>query len=438
MAVGHESAITPDAEHRRQLRRAVLAATIGTAIEWYDFFLYSTVTGLVFARLYFPQADRFVGTIEAFGVYTVGFIARPIGAAIFGHYGDRLGRKAALVVTLLLMGIATFLVAIVPGYQYIGIWGAVLLTVLRFVQGIGVGGEWGGSVLLSMEWARSNRHRGFITSWPQFGVPAGLFLANLAVLAFSRMSGEQFLTWGWRVPFLFSIVLVALGLYIRLGIQETPVFARLVAERRIERQPVLEVIRRHPREIVLTALCRTAEQAPFYLFTSFVFAYGVDVLHLDRNFILMAVLGAATLSFVSIPFFGHLSDRLGRKRTYMFGAALVGFYGFAYFRLLDTRVPYLVVIAIVLSLVPHDIMYGPQAALIAESFPGRLRYSGASLGYQLSSLIAGGPAPLIATALLRRYRSAMPLTWFILACAVISLMATAKLKDHTNKDVTDS
>jgi MFS family permease len=239
------------------------------------------------------------------------------------------------------------------------------------------------------------------------------------------------------VPFLFSIVLVALGLYIRLGIQETPVFARLVAERRIERQPVLEVIRRQPREIVLTALCRTAEQAPFYLFTSFVFAYGVDVLHLDRNFILTAVLGAATLSFVSIPFFGHLSDRLGRKRIYMFGAALTGFYGFAYFRLLDTRMPYLVAIAILLSLLPHDIMYGPQAALIAESFPARLRYSGASLGYQLSSLIAGGPAPLIATALLSRYRSATPLAWFILACSVISLIATAMLKDHANKDVSE-
>lgn len=433
-----EAAATENTEHRRQLRRAILASTIGTAIEWYDFFLYSTVTGLVFARLYFPQADPLVGTVEAFGVYTVGFIARPIGAAIFGHYGDRLGRKAALVATLLLMGIATFLVALVPGYRYIGVWGAVLLTVLRFVQGVGVGGEWGGSVLLSMEWAQSNRHRGFITSWPQFGVPAGLFLANLAVLAFSAMSGEQFLTWGWRLPFLLSIVLVALGLYIRLGIQETPVFARLVANRRIERQPVLEVIRRQPREIILTALCRTAEQAPFYLFTAFVFTYGVDVLKLDRNFILTAVLGAAVLSFVSIPLFGHLSDRFGRNRIYMFGAALVGFYGFAYFRLLDTRMPYLVAIAIILSLVPHDIMYGPQAALIAESFPGRLRYSGASLGYQLSSLIAGGPAPLIATALLSHYHSAIPLALFILGCAIISLVATAMLKDHANKDVSDS
>ena len=419
MAASHESGTINDAEHRRQLRRAVLAATIGTAIEWYDFFLYSTVTGLVFARLYFPRADPLVGTLEAFGVYAVGFLARPIGAAIFGHYGDRLGRKAALVVTLLLMGIATFLVALVPGYQYIGIWGGIMLTVLRFIQGIGVGGEWGGSVLLSMEWAQSNRHRGFITSWPQFGVPAGLFLSNLAVLAMSAVSGEQFLTWGWRVPFLFSIVLVVLGLYIRLGIQETPVFVRLVAERRIERAPVLEVLRRQPREIILTALCRMAEQAPFYLFTAFVFAYGTEVLHLNRNFLLMAVLAAAMISFVSIPFFGHLSDRLGRKRVYMFGAALTGVYGFAYFMLLDTRVPWLVVVAIVFSLVPHDMMYGPQAALIAESFTGRLRYSGASLGYQLSSLIAGGPAPLVASWLLSRYRSAT-------AIAAVHL----RLRDH--------
>src|SRR5690349_10314212 len=236
MAVTHQSGSMNEAARRRQLRRAVLAATIGTAIEWYDFFLYSTVTGLVFARLFFPRADPLVGTLEAFGVYAVGFLARPIGAAIFGHYGDRLGRKAALVATLVLMGSATFLVALVPGYQSIGIWGGVILTILRFVQGVGVGGEWGGSVLLSMEWAQSNKHRGFIASWPQFGVPAGLFLSNLAVLAFSAWSGDQFLEWGWRVPFLLSIVLVAVGFYIRMGILETPVFRKLVAERRVEKR----------------------------------------------------------------------------------------------------------------------------------------------------------------------------------------------------------
>jgi len=435
MSTSHAAGALNDAAHRRQLRRAVLAGAIGTAIEWYDFFLYSTVTGLVFARLYFPRSDPFVGTLEAFGVYAVGFLARPIGAAVFGHYGDSVGRKATLVATLLLMGTATFLVAFVPGYERIGIWGAIILTLLRFIQGIGVGGEWGGSVLLSMEWAQTNRHRGFISSWPQFGVPAGLFLSNVAVLVASAVSGDQFLTWGWRIPFLISIVLVAVGLYIRLGILETPVFVKLAAERRIERAPVLAVLRGHSREIILTALCRMAEQAPFYLFTAFVFAYGTGVLSLNRNFLLMAVLGAAMLSFFSIPLFGHLSDRFGRKRVYMLGAVLTGLYGFAYFALLNTKVTALAAVAIVLSLIPHDMMYGPQAALIAESFPARLRYSGASLGYQLSSLIAGGPAPLIASSLLSHYRSATPIAFFILVSAMITLIATAMLRDNTNKDI---
>ena len=421
-------------DHRRQLRRAVIAATVGTAIEWYDFFLYSTVTGLVFARLFFPLADPLTGTLNAFAVYAVGFLARPVGAAIFGHYGDRLGRKAALVATLLLMGIATFLVALVPTYEQIGVWGAVLLTVLRFIQGVGVGGEWGGSVLLSIEWAQSNAHRGFIASWPQFGVPVGLFLANLAVLASSAASGDQFLAWGWRIPFVLSLALVGVGLYVRLGILETPVFARLAADRRLARAPVAEVFRRHTREILLTALCRMAEQAPFYIFTAFVFAYGADTLHVDRNFLLTAVLSASALSFVAIPLFGHLSDRFGRKRIYTLGAVVTAAYGFLYFHLLDTQVPLLMFVAILFSLIPHDMLYGPQAALIAESFPAHLRYSGASLGYQLSSVFAGGPAPLVAAWLLNRYQSGTAIAVFILACAVITLGATAFLKDYTNRD----
>src|SRR6059058_2647896 len=325
-----------DLEHRVQLRRAVIASTIGTTIEWYDFFLYSTVTGLVFAKLYFPESDPLVGTLQAFGIYAVGFIARPVGAAIFGHYGDRIGRKAALIATLLLMGIATFLVAFVPTYASIGIWGAFILTVLRFIQGVGVGGEWGGSVLLSMEWARTTGHRGFIASWPQFGVPCGLFLANLAFLAFNAISGDQFLTWGWRIPFFLSIILVGVGLYIRLGILETPIFTKLVSEKKIERQPMWEVIKRNPKEIILSAFVRLAEQAPFYIFTTYVYTYGTETLKFSRGFLLTAVLVASVLSFISIPLFGHISDRIGRKNMYLIGAATVGVFGFIYFGLLNT------------------------------------------------------------------------------------------------------
>ena len=422
-------------EHQTQLRRAVIASTIGTAIEWYDFFLYSTVTGLVFAKLFFPHSDPWVGTLEAFAIYAVGFIARPVGAAIFGHYGDRIGRKSTLIATLLLMGLATFAVALVPTYASIGVWGAVILTVLRFIQGVGVGGEWGGSVLMSMEWARNNQSRGLVASWPQFGVPCGLFLANLAVLAFSQMSGEQFLTWGWRIPFALSLLLVGVGLYIRLGIMETPVFAKLVAERKIERAPMLAVIKEYPKEILLSAFARMAEQAPFYIFTAFIFSYGIDTLHVSRNFLLSAVLAASILSFVSIPVFGHLSDRIGRKNMYMIGAAATGIFGFIYFAMLQTSSEPIIFAAIILSLIPHDMMYGPQAALIAESFTGRLRYSGSSLGYQLASIIAGGPSPFIATALFATFHSSLPIALYILACAIIGITATALLTDYTNKDI---
>jgi MFS family permease len=422
-------------EHRAQLRGAVIASTVGTTIEWYDFFIYSTVTGLVFPKLYFPESDPLTGTLQAFAIYAVGFVARPVGAAIFGHYGDRIGRKAALIATLLLMGIATFLVAFVPTYAQIGIWGAIILTVLRFVQGIGVGGEWGGSVLLSMEWARISAHRGFIAAWPQFGVPSGLFLANLAALAVNTISPEEFLAWGWRVPFFISIVLVGIGLYIRLGILETPIFPRLVAEERLERTPMIEAFRRQPREIALSALARMSEQAPFYIFTAFIFSYGTSVLHSSRELLLIAVLAAAVVSFFSIPLAGHISDRIGRRRMYLIGVAVTGVFGFIYFALLDTMVPGLIFLAIVLSLIPHDMQYGPQAAMIAECFTPRLRYSGASLGYQFASIIAGGPAPLIATALFAAYRSGYAIALYILACAVVSFIATALLPDYTNRDV---
>jgi metabolite-proton symporter len=426
--------LTPD-EHGRELRRAVVAATVGTTIEWYDFLLYSTMAGLVFGKLFFPQEDPLTGTLSAFGIYFVGFVARPIGAFIFGHYGDRVGRKSTLIFTLVLMGLSTFLVAFLPGYDKIGVWGAVILTVLRLLQGIGVGGEWGGSVLLSMEWARHNNERGLLTSWPQFGGPAGLFLANLAVLAFSQMSGDAFFAWGWRIPFALSIILVAIGLWIRLRILETPVFRKLVVERRIEKAPIIEVCRKQPGTILLTALARLSEQAPFYVFTAFIFAYGTTTLHVSRDLLLTGVLCAVCVSAITIPLSGHLSDRIGRKRMYILGCVTMGIFGFVYFGLVDTAQPVLIFIAIVLSLIPHDMQYGPQAALIAESFTPRLRYSGASIGYQVASIFAGGPAPLIATALFAKYQSGTPIAIYILVCAVISTIATAFLKDYTGKDV---
>jgi MFS family permease len=424
-----------EAEHQACLRRAVIASTVGTTIEWYDFLMYSTVTGLVFGKVFFPGADPLVGTLQAFGVFFIGFVARPIGAAIFGHYGDRIGRKATLIVTLVMTGVATAAVGLVPGYDTIGIWGAIILTVLRLIQGIGVGGEWGGSVLLAMEWAQTNKNRGFIASWPQFGAPAGLCLANIMVLLFSWISGDQFLVWGWRIPFLLSIVMVAIGLWIRLGIIETPVFQRILAEKRVERAPTIEVFKRQPREVVLTALLRLAEQSPGYVFNAFVFSYGTLVLGASRDLLLWGLIVTTALGFITVPIAGALSDRIGRRRMFIIGCVFVAIYTFVYFALLDTKVPGLIFLAVSLSFIPVMTMYGPEAALIAEAFTPRLRYSGASIGYQLASIIAGGPAPFISTWLFAAYHSTVPIGIYISICAVISIVATLLLPDYTNKDI---
>src|SRR6185312_8885136 len=426
-----------EVEHQSALRRAVIASTVGTTIEWYDFLIYSTVTGLVFNHVYFPASDAWMGTLQAFGVYFVGFAARPVGALIFGHYGDRIGRKATLIVTLLMTGIATAAVGLVPGYARIGIWGGVILTLLRLIQGIGVGGEWGGSVLLAMEWAQTNKNRGFICSWPQFGAPAGLFLANVAVLFFSWYSGDQFLTWGWRIPFLMSIIMVAVGLWIRLGILETPVFQRLLAEKKVERAPVLEVLKRQPREVILSATVRMAEQAPGYIFNAFVLTYGTLVVGASRDLLLSGLVAMTALGFVTAPLAGALSDKIGRRTVYIAGCVIVAAFTFVYFAMLDTRDPTIIFIAVALSFIPVMIMYGPEAALIAESFTPRLRYSGASIGYQLASIIAGGPAPFISTWLFATYNSTVPIGIYVCVCAVISIIATSMLPDYTNKDISE-
>ena len=433
------AAVTPsgmsEREHKAQLRRAVIASTVGTTIEWYDFLLYGTVTALVFGKLFFPKSDPVVGVLEAFSVFFIGFVGRPIGAFIFGHWGDRIGRRATLIVTLLVTGIATVAVGLVPGYDRIGIWGAILLTAIRLVQGIGVGGEWGGSVLLAMEWAHTNKNRGFLSAWPQFGAPAGLFLANCAVLFFSWYSGDQFLVWGWRIPFFLSAVMVAVGLWIRLGIMETPVFQRILDEERTERVPVLEVWKRQPKQIILTALLRLPEQAPGYIVGAWIFTYATGVLGFSRDFVLLGVISQTILGFIWVVFAGHFSDYIGRKNMYMLGAAFMGVFGFVYIAMLNTGVPWIVFTAIAISLLPVMTQYGPEAALIAESFTPRLRYSGTSIGYQLASVIAGGPSPFIATWLFATYGSAWPIAIYIAICAVIGIVATSLLTDYTNKEI---
>jgi MFS family permease len=423
-----------DLDHRAQLRRAVIASTVGTTIEWYDFLLYGQMAALVFAKLFFPSSDPLTGTLQAFAVFAVGFVARPIGAAIFGHYGDRIGRKAALIATLLLTGLSTFLVGCVPTYEQIGQWGPVIMVVLRFIQGIGVGGEWGGSVLLAMEWARTSKNRGLLAAWPQFGGPAGFFLANLAILAFSQMSGDQFFSWGWRIPFWLSLVMVGIGLWIRLGILETPIFRQVVANERVARAPVVEVLKRQPREIILVALARMGQMVPAFVYAAFFFTYGMKVVGASRDFLLVVMLIASFFSFFTIPFSGYLSDRIGRKQIYILGAVATGIFAFAYYAMLDTAIPGLILLATLVAYFFHDLMWGPLAALTAECFTPRLRYSGASIGFQLAAVFAGGPAPMIATALLAWSGSGQVIALYIFGCAIVSVVATASLPSSRDRD----
>jgi metabolite-proton symporter len=413
---------------RKQVKRALIASTVGTSIEWYDFFLYGTAAALVFPKLFFPGSNHYAGVLASFAIYAVGFAARPLGAALFGHFGDRVGRKATLISTLLLMGIASFLIGVMPTYATIGVWAPTLLVVLRILQGIGVGGEWGGSITLSMEWGNPRR-RGLIASWPQVGVPIGLLLSTGAVSLFSHATGSGFESWGWRIPFLLSILLVGLGLWIRLGVLDSPMFKREVENETVERTPVLEVIKRHPKEILLSAMLRMSEQMPFYIFTVFVLEYGVDELGHAKTFLTNSVAGAAALALFFVPFFGHLSDKIGRKRMYIIGAALTFLWAIPYFALLNSGTALLVSLGIVVSLIPHNMQYGPQAALIAETFPTRLRYSGAGIGYQLASVVAGGPAPLLAAWLLHTFNSSLPIALYIMAGAVVTIVATLLLPD---------
>ncbi len=438
----------------RQMTRVVLASMIGTAIEWYDFFLYGTVSAIVFPKLFFPTSNATVSTLLSLFTFFVGFLARPFGGALFGHLGDRIGRKSTLVATLLLMGISTLLIGFLPTYAAIGIAAPIILVILRLGQGLGVGGEWGGSVLLALEYGH-RRNRGFWAGWPQMGVPIGLVTSSLLVNFFEHGSNFATGAWnaGWRIPFFISALLIIVGLYIRLRILETPLFAEVKERNREERAPIIQAFRHSTPDILLSAGARFVEQAPFYLFTTFVITYNETKIGLSPQVALYAISIAGALELLTIPLFSYLSDIVGRRIWYLIGCVLMAAFAFPYFMLMNTKSTFLFGLGVVLSVcIFHAWVYGPQAALIAERFGTRARYSGASLGYQLAAPFAGGLAPIIALLLLNGKTNLAALglskttisigsgSWqavsvYIIVLAVISFASVLGLKELTRADI---
>jgi MHS family shikimate/dehydroshikimate transporter-like MFS transporter len=421
------------------IRKIAMASAIGCTIEWYDFFLYNTFAALVFNKLFFPSFDPLVGTMLAFATALVGFIARPIAGVVFGHFGDRVGRKKMLILTLLIMGIGTFLIGLLPTYETIGIWAAALLLVLRIAQGLGVGGEWGGAVLMAVEHAPANR-RGFYGSWPQLGVPAGLALATGMVAIFSSLPGDMFLQWAWRIPFLLSILLVAVGIYIRLKLMETPAFTRVLETRAVSRVPLLDLLRNYRKQILLGMGCRYIEGVAFNIYGVFVITYLATALKVPRTTALLSVTIASVLMLFFIPFFGRLSDTVGRRKVFGTAALLTGLLAFPAFWLMSTAggSGLLITIAIVIPFsIVYGAVYGPEAALFSELFDTRVRYSGISLIYQFSGIFASGLTPIIATALLKQ-NDGQPwlVATYMLIVGVISAVSVWALRETVHVDIT--
>jgi metabolite-proton symporter len=428
----------PTAEAPSSVRKVIVASLIGTSLEWYDFFIYGTAAALVFNQLFFPTFEPLVGTLLAFTTYAVGFVARPLGGLVFGHYGDRIGRKNVLVVTLLLMGIATFAIGLLPTYATIGVWAPILLVVLRFLQGLGLGGEWGGAVLMTLESGGANR-RGLNASWPQVGVPLGLLLANGILALMGALTDEPaFLSWGWRVPFLLSGLLVVVGLWIRMTIAESPLFREVEESHAKAGAPIMEVLRNYPKQVLLAIGARVGVDVAFYTFVLFVTTYVATYLKLPRNYALNAVLIAAAVQVALIPFFGSLSDRFARRPVYLAGAIGAAVWVFVFFALLDTGQFWLIVLATVVALVFHAAMYGPQAAFISEMFPTKVRYTGASMGYQLAGIIGGALAPIISVALLDRFDTSIAVSVYALAMLLVTIICvliapeTSKIDLHAD------
>ncbi|WP_315747770.1 MULTISPECIES: MFS transporter [unclassified Bradyrhizobium] len=404
------------------IAHVVSASVLGTAIEWYDFLIYGTAAALVFNKLFFPAFDPLMGTIAAFGTYAVGFVARPIGGAIIGHFGDRLGRKTMLMATLLIMGAGTFLIGCLPTYQQIGIWAPILLVALRFVQGIGLGGEWSGAVIMVAEHAGDRR--GFWGSLVQVGFPAGVAASTAIFSVMSALPEASFLSWGWRVPFLASIIMVAIGLFVRFRLAETPAFQELVARKERVAQPVVEVIRRDWWSFLLAVGITVSEVGLAYILTVFVITYANSRLALPREVVLNAVVYAALVEFITLPLAGWLSDIYGRKALYLTGALTTIVLAFPLFWLLDTRDPTIITVAMIVTMtMTHALLFGPKAAFMPELFGTRVRYSGASLGANVAAALSGGFSPMIATALLVWAGASWAISLYIIALSLISALA---------------
>jgi len=419
---------------RSYLIRAIVAGTVGSSIEFYDFVLSANAAILIFPRVFFPHSDPLAGVLISFSTYTAGFISRPIGAAFFGHFGDRLGRKSTLVATLVTMGAVSIGIGLLPGYAVIGIWGGIVLTLLRLLQGFAIGGEWGGTILLPIEWGPPNR-RGFVGSWPHLGFPSGLLTSNAAIIITTAVVGPAaFAAWGWRIPFLLGGVLILFGFYVRLGVLETPPFTRMLEERRIVRRPVVEVFRRNSREVILGALALQPVLVSFYLWATFAISYGTRTLKLSQNFMLESTLSAAAVALVCVIMFGALSDRLGYKRMYTAGLFVYALIAFPYYWLIDSRQSILVVAASVAALVTFALLYGPLAAFVSTLYSGQVRYTGVSLSYHLAAAIGGGAAPLIAGALLAATKSSSAIAAYVFLSALIALIAVRLLPDRSRLD----
>jgi MHS family shikimate/dehydroshikimate transporter-like MFS transporter len=423
---------------KASINKVAIASAIGTAVEWYDFFLYGTASALIFGKLFFPTFDPLTGTLAAYGTFAVGFAARPIGGVVCGHFGDRIGRKSMLVVTLLIMGIGTFMIGLLPTYEDIGIWAPVLLVMLRLAQGFGLGGQWGGAVLMTVEHSPHGK-RGFYGSLPQVGLPVGLLTSTFVFGLISRLPEEALFSWGWRVAFLISIILVVVALYVRLAIVEPPAFEAVKKSHATAKIPILEALRQHPGSVLLVMGARIAENGAFYLYSVFVITFAtLPSIGFPSSAALNAVTIAAAIQLFTIPAFGALSDRLGRRPVYLFGAIFTAVFAFPFFWLIETSLANLLILSVVLALsVGHAAMYAPQASFVSELFGTRVRYSGLSLGYQLASVLAGGLSPLIATSLFAKFESSWPIALYVIGMASITTISVYIASETAHRDISE-